>query len=89
MANFFVFVANLLNLCQRTLLMHITIAFRLLRNRTQMNFERKRTSKNQFLPILSETQELKLEKICQKFSSYSHFHPAIHNQTYLIIVSVR
>ena len=37
-----------------------------------MNFERK-TSQNQFLPILSKTQDPKLEKICQKFSSWRQF----------------
>ena len=40
-----------------------------------MNFERK-TSQKQFLPILSEPQDQKLEQICQKFSSWTggNFH---------------
>ena len=42
-----------------------------------MNIERK-TGQNRFLPILSGTQEQKLEKICQKFSlvggNFHHGH---------------
>ena len=38
-----------------------------------MNFERK-TNQNQFLPILSDTQEQKLEKICQTLQVRGHFH---------------
>ena len=49
-----------------------------------MNFERK-TSQNQFLPILSETQEQKLEKIYQKAISIM----TIRNQTHLLTVSVQ
>ena len=69
MTIFFVFVPNLLNLYRRTLLMHKLLSdYTVLRKQNQMNFERK-TSQNQFLLILSETQEQKLEKICQTFSS--------------------
>ena len=42
--------------------------YTVLRKQNQMNFEG-----NQFLLILSETQESKLEKICQKFSSWRQF----------------
>ena len=49
---FFVFVTNLLNLYQNTLLVHKLLSD-YIRKQNQMNFETK-TSQNQFLPILSE-----------------------------------
>ena len=64
---FFYFCYKLTKLISKDLA-HAKIAFRLLRKQNQMNFETK-TSQNQFLLMLSETQEQNLEEICQKFSS--------------------
>ena len=57
---------------QRTLLMHKLVSGGLLKKQTQVEFERT-SSQNQFLSILSETQDQKLEKVCQKFSSWVQF----------------
>ena len=49
-----------------------SVAFKLLTKQNQMNCQGK-TSQNQLLPILSQTQEQRLEKICQKLSTWKPF----------------
>ena len=53
-----------------------------------MDFERK-TSPNQFLLILFETQDQKLEKLFQTFKLESISIMATRNQAHLLTVSMR